>query len=76
MKKDHKDIIALILLVVFNLLLAFIRVDQSKPPMEDAAMLMRYAENFSAGHGIVWNIGEDPVDGGTDFLAIIFSSAC
>ena len=72
MKKDHKDIIALILLVVFNLLFAFIIVDQSKPPMEDAAMLMRYAENFSAGHGIVWNIGEDPVDGGTDFLAIIF----
>ncbi|MBL8016307.1 MAG: hypothetical protein JNK43_03470 [Ignavibacteria bacterium] len=71
MRKDHKDIIALLLLVVFNLLFTFIRVDQSLPPMEDAAMLMRYAENFSAGHGIVWNTGEKPVDGGTDFLAII-----
>jgi hypothetical protein len=37
-------------------------------PREDAAMLMRYAENVATGHGMVWNIGEPPVDGATDFL--------
>lgn len=37
-------------------------------PMEDAAMLMRYAKNLGEGHGFVWNVGEPPVDGATDFL--------
>ena len=35
---------------------------------EDAAMLFRYAQHVSAGHGIVWNIGDPPVDGATDLL--------
>jgi hypothetical protein len=35
---------------------------------EDAAMLFRYAEHVAAGHGIVWNVGEPPVDGATDLL--------
>lgn len=38
------------------------------PPYEDAAMLMRYADHFAHGYGIVWNVGERPVDGATDFL--------
>jgi arabinofuranosyltransferase len=42
--------------------------DFTLPPFEDAAMLMRYAENRSQGHGLVWNIGQAPVDGATDFL--------
>jgi hypothetical protein len=37
-------------------------------PEEDAAMLLRYSRNIAAGHGMVWNIGEPPVDGATDFL--------
>lgn len=42
-------------------------------PFEDAAMLYRYAENFAAGHGIVWNIGEAPgrSDGATDLLLVV-----
>ncbi|WP_197375400.1 hypothetical protein [Mycolicibacterium baixiangningiae] len=35
-------------------------------PFEDAAILFRYADNVAAGHGIVWNVGEAPVDGATD----------
>ena len=31
-------------------------------------MLLRYAEHLAAGHGIVWNLGDPPVDGATDFL--------
>ena len=40
-------------------------------PEEDAAMLMRYSRHLAAGHGIVWNIGEKPVDGATDFLFMV-----
>ncbi len=40
-------------------------------PFEDAAMLMRYARHLAEGHGIVWNIGEAPVDGATDFLFMV-----
>ncbi|NQU04956.1 MAG: hypothetical protein HQ568_02605 [Calditrichaeota bacterium] len=46
-------------------------MDFSIPPFEDAAMLMRYAVHFAQGHGIVWNIGYNPVDGSTDFLFMI-----
>jgi hypothetical protein len=46
-------------------------VDFAIPPFEDAAMLMRYAQHVAEGHGIVWNIGEPPVDGATDFLFMI-----
>ncbi len=31
-------------------------------------MLLRYSENLATGHGIVWNVGERPEDGATDFL--------
>ncbi len=34
-------------------------------------MLLRYSENLAGGHGIVWNIGERPVDGATDFLFML-----
>ena len=35
-------------------------------PFEDATILFRYVDNVAAGHGIVWNVGEAPVDGATD----------
>ncbi len=41
------------------------------PPFEDAAMLMRYADHLAHGAGIVWNPGERPVDGATDFLFMV-----
>ncbi len=39
--------------------------------MEDASMLLRYSQNFARGHGIVWNVGDHPVEGATDFLYMI-----
>ncbi len=30
---------------------------------DDEMISMRYAKNFAAGHGLVWNIGEKPVEG-------------
>jgi arabinofuranosyltransferase len=40
----------------------------TRPPYEDAAMLLRYAVHVAAGHGMVWNIGDPPLDGATDLL--------
>jgi arabinofuranosyltransferase len=37
-------------------------------PIEDAAMLLRYAKNLSQGFGMRWNIHQAPVDGATDFF--------
>ncbi len=34
-------------------------------------MLLRYSQNVARGHGIVWNVGEHPVEGATDFLFMI-----
>jgi len=45
--------------------------DFAAQPEEDAAILMRYARHLAAGHGIVWNVGEPPVDGATDFLFML-----
>jgi arabinofuranosyltransferase len=64
------DIIAVLLLLGLSALVAAtVRFNLS--PFEDAAMLMRYAQNLADGHGLVWNPGEKPVDGATDFLFTI-----
>jgi hypothetical protein len=49
--------------------------DWHAAPVEDAAMLLRYAENFANGHGIRWNVGDPPVDGATDFLYMVATGA-
>ncbi len=46
-------------------------VDLGARPEEDAAMLLRYSAHLAEGHGIVWNIGEAPVDGATDLLFMV-----
>ena len=43
---------------------------------EDAAMLFRYSRHLAAGHGIVWNVGEPPLDGATDLLFMLLIAAC
>jgi hypothetical protein len=67
------DLFICISLVVFTLAFADYKFDFPTIPFEDAAILMRYAEHFAQGHGIVWNIGDKPVDGATDFLFVILS---
>jgi hypothetical protein len=62
------------LLAIFGLLLVRY-VNLSAVPLEDAAMLMRYAQNLAHGHGVVWNVGEKPVDGATDFLFMVLTAA-
>ena len=40
-------------------------------PSEDAYITFRYARNLAEGHGLVWNPGEDPVEGSTEFLWVM-----
>lgn len=74
-KKLLPDLIVSLLLILSTLYYAFNFIDFSIPPFEDAAMIMRYAQHLAGGHGIVWNIGEAPVDGATDFLFMAASAA-
>jgi hypothetical protein len=67
----RNDIFVLAGLIIFTLLYALRYVNFSIHPFEDAAILMRYAQHFAQGYGIVWNIGEPPVDGATDFLFLV-----
>lgn len=70
--KSDRMILALLLLV--TVAYAAIVVAPNIRPMEDAAMIMRYAQNMVKGYGIVWNHGEHPVDGATDFLFLLMAA--
>jgi len=39
---------------------------------DDAMISMRYARNLAAGEGLVWNPGENPVEGYTNPLWVVF----
>jgi arabinofuranosyltransferase len=75
LKKNLPDLLISLALIAATLIYAVRYVDFSIPPFEDAAMLMRYAQHFADGHGIVWNVGEHPVDGATDFLFMVAAAA-
>lgn len=40
---------------------------------EDAYITYRFARNVAEGHGFVWNVGEGPVEGFTNFLWVLLS---
>ena len=73
--KRHPDLVVSIVLLIALALFATFFVNFNIPPFEDAAMLMRYSDHLAHGYGIVWNIGEHPVDGATDFLFMISLAA-
>ena len=73
--KHHPDLLVSIVLLIILALFAVFFVNFSIPPFEDAAMLMRYSDHLAHGYGIVWNIGEHPVDGATDFLFMVSVAA-
>lgn len=70
--EDHRlgplDLALILLLLVFVAWYVHAQVDLGGRPEEDAAMLLRYSKHVAEGRGIVWNVGEPPVDGATDFL--------
>src|SRR4029453_17630112 len=41
---------------------------------DDQMISMRYAENFAAGHGLVWNAGGERIEGFTNLLWVLYMS--
>ncbi len=41
---------------------------------DDAFITFRYARNWVEGHGIVWNIGERPVEGYSNFTTLLIAA--
>jgi hypothetical protein len=72
---DWRDGATGLLLLLFVGWYVWAELDLRGRPEEDAAMLMRYSRHLAAGHGIVWNVGERPVDGATDFLFMVVLAA-
>lgn len=42
--------------------------------LDDAYIGLRYSKHLANGKGIVWNVGEDPVEGYTSFLWVLLGS--
>lgn len=42
--------------------------------LDDAYITFRYAEHLVDGHGIVWNVGGDPVEGATSMLWLLVTA--
>lgn len=72
---DTLDKIIFIALTLLVGLYALFMARFHRLPFEDAAMLMRYSQHLAQGHGIVFNVGQPPVDGATDFLFMVVLAA-
>lgn len=70
-RESGRDAGAAFLLVAGIAAYVVAAVDLRQRPEEDAAMLLRYAGHLARGYGIVWNVGEPPLDGATDLLFLL-----
>ena len=59
---------ALLLLLAALLVAGLVPVLATDAPQDDAYITYRYAMNFANGDGFVFNVGEKPVEGYTNFL--------
>lgn len=65
-------IILIVSSLIFISLIAYLRSNYLYTPIvDDAYIFFRYAENIVNGHGFVWNIGEQPIEGYTSFLYLV-----
>ena len=71
--KHEKHIIMFILLIALLFYIVFIirssffiKNTRYFTLIEDAMISMRYAKHFANGFGLVWNIGEEPIQGFTN----------
>ena len=65
------DVGILLAVMAFTLAFGMTHVRWHIQPFEDSLMLLRYADHLAHGAGIVWNIGDKPVEGATDFLFLV-----
>lgn len=57
-------------------LFVFKLLDYPQMGIDDAVIFFTYAKNFAAGHGIVYNIGGEHVEGFTSLLYFLICSFC
>lgn len=43
---------------------------------DDAYITLRYSRHIAEGHGILWNLGEPPVEGYSNFTFVLLGAAC
>lgn len=72
--KGWKEAGVLLALLAATLLPGIAALRSPAHPAEDAAILMRYVRHIADGRGIVWNPGDPPADGATDFLFTMLSA--
>ncbi len=60
--------------VVLILLYSALALIYSNDYLDDPWIAYRYARNLARGDGLVWNVGERPVEGYTCFLWVIMNS--
>ena len=72
---QRADTFLLAALLAITALWTALHIHWSWTPMEDAAMLLRYARHLADGHGIRWSLNQAPVDGATDFLYMALIAA-
>ena len=65
--------------VALGLLFCYLLVLQSVAiwpfTIDDMYISLRYAKNWADGNGLLWNIGEPPVEGYSNFLFVCFAAA-
>lgn len=44
--------------------------------IDDAYITLRYSRHLATGHGIVWNVGEPPLEGYSNFLHVLIGAIC
>ena len=74
-KLDRYDVLLIVGTILYAGWFILVHLEYSSPPFEDAAILMRYSEHLAQGHGIVWNVGDRPVEGATDFFFMVLLAA-
>jgi hypothetical protein len=65
------DWIIAFLIAAASTIFVYLHMHRPLIPYEDASMLLRYSQHLAQGYGIVWNIGDPPVEGATDFLYMV-----
>ncbi|CEK11112.1 hypothetical protein [Legionella hackeliae] len=67
-------IVAILLCFVFGYLL-ILQVQAIWPfTIDDMYISLRYAKHWVAGHGVLWNIGEEPVEGYSNFSFVALAA--
>ncbi|MGC9516517.1 MAG: hypothetical protein ACP5C3_02310 [Methanomicrobiales archaeon] len=73
-KNDNSIYVYLIIIVIILIIFSALLYNIWHFSVDDAFITFRYALNLAEGHGIVWNIGEFPTEGYSNFLWLIIVS--